>query len=143
MTREELVLAAMAASNGAVHTPVQMQKLLFLIEKSIPEHIGGPHFDFEPYDYGPFDPKVYWSLDTLASGGLVEVLSEPDLRWKKYKLTEFGIQQGKQVLSSLHVPIQTYLEQLSSWVRRLSFSELVSSIYSKYPEMRVNSVFRG
>jgi len=143
MTREELVITALAASNGAIHTPVQMQKLLFLIDKKIPESFGGPHFHFTPYAYGPFDSQVYGSLDVLANSGLVDVLSEPHLRWKKYKLAEMGLEKGKELLSSLHPPIQAYLRELSSFVRGLSFEELVSSIYREYPEMKVNSIFRG
>jgi uncharacterized protein len=143
VTRQELILAALAASNGDTHTPVQMQKLLFLIDKKIPQHVGGPHFQFEPYDYGPFDARVYHSLDNLAIQGLVEILTQPNLRWKKYKASESGLELGRTLLSSLDPPVQAYIKSLSSFVRRLSFAELVSSIYREYPEMREKSVFRG
>lgn len=120
-----------------------MQKLLFLIDKTIPQHVGGPHFQFEPYDYGPFDAQVYRSLDDLASRGLVEIVSQPNLRWKKYKATDSGFERGQALLSSLEPSVQAYIKSLSSFVRRLSFAELVSSIYREYPEMREKSVFRG
>jgi hypothetical protein len=143
MTREELILAALAASGGGTHTPVQIQKLLFLIDKKLAAQVGGPHFDFVPYDYGPFDSSIYTCLDRLAARDLVEVISEPNLRWKKYRLRQEGLQRGANVLSSLHPSVQAYLRDLAGFVRRLSFAQLVASIYRAYPEMKVNSVFRG
>jgi hypothetical protein len=69
MTRDELVLAAMAPGGGYRYTPVQVQRLLFLIDRQIPEHVGGPHFHFIPYHCGPFDGAVYNELDLLAATG--------------------------------------------------------------------------
>ena len=58
MTRKEVVLAALAPAKHAPHSPVQVQKLIFLIDRNIPREVGGPHFDFQPYNYGPFDKAV-------------------------------------------------------------------------------------
>ena len=35
------------------------------------------------------------------------------------------------------------IEQVSKFVRSLSFEQLVSAIYKAYPRMKANSVFRG
>jgi hypothetical protein len=40
-TKEQVVLAALAPSECATHSPVQVQKLLFLIDALIPELVGG------------------------------------------------------------------------------------------------------
>jgi hypothetical protein len=32
---------------------------------------------------------------------------------------------------------------VSDWVRAQSFNSLVKAIYDAYPEMKVNSIFRG
>lgn len=143
MTREQLVLAALAASNGATHTPVQVQKLVFLIQKRVGVPIAGPWFNFEPYDYGPFDAAVYDALDHWDSQGMVETITSPNLRWKKYRATVEGSQEGQRILSSLDHSSADYIRELSAWVRRLSFADLVSSIYSEYPEMREHSIFQG
>jgi hypothetical protein len=143
MTREQLVLAALAASNGATHTPVQMQKLLFLIDNKIPLAVNGPHFNFEPYDYGPFDSKVYDTLERLDLDGLVETVSSSNLRWKKYRTTEHGLEVGRDLLDQLDATTADYIRQLSNWVRSLSFADLVSSIYNAYPEMKAKSIFKG
>jgi hypothetical protein len=47
----------------------KVQKLLFLIDREIPRLVGGPHFNFQSYDFGPFDRDVYDTLEALAAQG--------------------------------------------------------------------------
>lgn len=140
MDKSRLVLAALAASNGDSHSPVQVQKLLFLIDKEIPGYTEGPHFDFVPYDYGPFDKDVYRTLDLLAFVGLVET-EESGRGWKRYRLTPEGQQRGEKALAELPANAHQYMQDVSKFVRSLSFADLVSAIYQAYPEMKANSVF--
>ena len=63
----DIILAALAASRGAAHSPVQMQKLLFLLDKRLANELGGPHFNFIPHHYGPFDRTIYDLLEQLAT----------------------------------------------------------------------------
>ena len=72
-SREEIILAALSPAGGVPHTPVQVQKLLFLVDRNLPSLIGGPKFNVEPYHYGPFDQKVYSTLGELSRQGLVEI----------------------------------------------------------------------
>jgi hypothetical protein len=141
MTRDELILAAMAPGGGYGYTPVQMQKLLFLIDRQIPAHVGGPHFNFIPYHYGPFDRAVYFQLDRLAGEGSITVdhTSSP----RTFQLTPAGLGKGTMVLSALSPPIQDFITRTSHFVRTQSFSSLVSAIYKAFPEMRENSVFQN
>jgi|ERR1035437_266475 hypothetical protein len=144
LNKEQVVLAALASAAGEVFTPVQIQKLLFLLERRLwPNHELGPYFNFAAYDYGPFDADVYVVLENLQKKGLVEIFNEPHLRWNKYKSTTKGAAEGKAVLQSLGEDVRNYLQALSEFVRGLSFAELVGAIYKAYPEMKVNSVFRG
>ena len=141
MKRKKLVLAAMSPAGTGSFSPVQVQKLFFILERNIGEQIGGPHFSFLPYDYGPFDSAVYQELERLQENGLIEVLDRERLGRRAYKLTAKGLAVGQDALSKLDEPIQTYICRLVEWVRALTFSQLVSAIYSKYPEMKQNSVF--
>jgi hypothetical protein len=43
MIRADLVLAVMSAGRRALHTPVQVQKLFFLIDRNIADQVGGPY----------------------------------------------------------------------------------------------------
>ncbi len=142
MDKRTLLLAALAAGEGDEHSPVQVQKLIFLIEKNVASDLGGERFKFVPYDYGPFDSSLYGELQGLEFEGLA--VSEATTRgWKKYRLTAEGQRRGNEVLSSMVPRARDYLREVSAFVRRLSFAELVSSVYKAYPEMKVNSVFKG
>jgi|SRR6266850_6055654 len=142
MDRQSLMLAALAASDGATHSPVQVQKLFFLLDQEIPSHVGGPYFHFIPYDYGPFDVEVYDELKNLEQQDLVAIEREPYTRWKMYRLTPQGQRKGDELLGKMKPAVAAYIRKLSEWVRSLSFAQLVAAIYRKYPDMQVNSVFR-
>ena len=141
MDRREIVLAGLSTGNCDLYSPVQIQKLFFLIDKNIADKINNkPFFNFEPYNYGPFDKDVYTTLGELAKEGLVEII--PQGSWDSYKLSNEGQKVGAEIISSLSQPQQEYIKAVSEFVRKLSFSELVSAIYKEYPDMKTNSVFQ-
>ena len=140
MERNKLVLAALSVAKGSLHTPVQLQKLFFLIDMEIPELVGGPHFDFQPYNYGPFDQAVYRELEILELFNLAE--TAPQATWSAYRLTGHGQESGEALFQKLDARAQAYISEASAFVRRLSFTELVSAIYKAYPKMREKSVFQ-
>lgn len=104
--------------------------------------IGGLYFNFVPYDYGPYDKDVYRELENLAEMGLVGVIGDPSFSYRKYRASGDGLVDGAAELDDLPDTISVYIRQLSSFVRRLSFSQLVRAVYQEYPEMKENSVFR-
>jgi uncharacterized protein YwgA len=140
MNRPDLLLAALsAAGKGVQYEPVQVQKLFFLIDTEISNLVGGPHFDFQPYDYGPFDSAVYSELEALQARGLVAIEQG---YYRHYALTDGGYERGAKLLEAMNAGAREFLCAAAKWVRSLSFSELVSAIYKKYPPMRKNSIFR-
>jgi uncharacterized protein len=141
-SRSDIVLAALSPAGGVPHTPVQVQKLLFLVDRNLPSLIGGPKFKFEPYHYGPFDLEVYSTLGDLARQGLVEITQSSSGNWREYRLTPDGQACGQAVQDRLDQRARNYLETASKFVRSLSFTDLVSAIYKAYPEMRARSVFQ-
>lgn len=142
MTRRELVLAAMAtAGEGASYSPVQLQKLFFMLDREGPHLVGGPHFAFEPYDYGPFDRAVYVEVEQLVSQGLA--IAETNGRYKHYTLTPSGLSAGRQAAAHLSAQARSYIDGLAVWVRSLTFQQLVGAIYERHPDMRAKSIFVG
>jgi hypothetical protein len=142
MEKSELVLAGLAAGGqGAIYPPAQVQKLFFLLDKEVPTYVEGPHFAFVPYDYGPFDSSVYDALDRAALSGLVDINRTGRVR--TYSLTAEGYKIGSAALAKIHEPARTFVSSAAKWVISLSFAQLVSAIYQKYPDMKSNSVFRG
>ena len=142
MTRSEILLAGLAAGGeNATYSPVQVQKLFFMLDREASAALGGPFFKFAPYDYGPFDQAVYAELDDLARQNLASI--QPNGRYRVYSLSQAGHIEGRRLLSALQPGVRDYVSNVAHWVRQLSFQQLVASIYNKYPEMKVNSVFRG
>ncbi len=144
MTRREIVLAMLAASGGRPYSPAQIQKAIFLVSRNLKDVIAsGPRFKFEPYDYGPFDASVYHEIDDLEREGLSETGYTVDSRWREYRATPDGVAAGRKLLLAMPEKRRKYFEEVSRWVRSLTFAELVSAIYKEYPEMRARSIFRG
>ena len=139
MTRNEVILAALAPAAGVSHSPVQVQKLLFLLDEECPKTLDGPHFAFEPYSYGPFDTDVYRVLEELRDQGLVVIGSNG--RWRNYALSPMGQEKANAVLSELPSTTTDYIRRASEFVRKHGFSALVAAIYKAYPHMKENSVF--
>ena len=143
MNRNDFVLAVFASSNNAIYSPVQIQKLFFLIEKKIPELSENNYFNFTPYNYGPFDPNIYDVISELISSEDLEMISDINSRIMKYNTTKKGQIRGEHILQSLDEKVADKIRILSEFVRKLSFSELVSAIYKEYPDMKKYSIFRG
>lgn len=141
MNKRELLLVAFGAGAKHEHTPVQVQKLLFLIDRNVGARIDGPVFNFAPYDYGPFDASVYEVLRELEGDGLVSS-SESTRGWKRHALTDKGVAEGERLAQGIDPVVIDYIKRASEFVRSLSFSDLVSAVYKAYPEMKANSVFR-
>jgi hypothetical protein len=140
--KDEFVLAVLAASDGAEFTPVQVQKLFFLLDRKAPNIVEGPYFDFHPDDYGPFDSSVYSTLESLSRAGHVSIDCVQDLRRRLYRPTIAGQKIGRDKLSHFPLPVQEYIASLSRWLRGLSFADLVTYVYTEFPEMKANSIFR-
>jgi uncharacterized protein len=141
ISQEDIVLAALSPAGGTPYSPVQVQKLLFLVDQNLSPCLGGLKFDFQPHHYGPFDKRVYFTLEDLAQRGMVEITRGRG-NWPEYRLTPEGQTRAAEVMAGLDERARSYLGRVSAFVRSLSFSELVSAIYKAYPEMRVRSVFQ-
>lgn len=140
MDTRNLILAALAAGGeNVIYSPVQVQKLFFLIDREAADLVEGPHFRFEPYNYGPFDRAVYEELDVLGREGLIEI-HESDW-YPAYSLTSDGYQRGVGELHGLDEPAQLFLTSVARWIRPLNFQQIVAAIYRQYPEMKARSVF--
>jgi hypothetical protein len=75
--------------------------------------------------------------------GLAEVIPQNGVRWSRYAASDRDVQNGEQYLSRMAPREREYIKTVASWVRSQSFKTLVKSIYVQYPEMKLNSIFRG
>ena len=143
LSRDQITLVVLSLADGGTFTPVQIQKALFLASDKVPdafEH--NSHYDFQPYDYGPFDARVYSDAQGLEIRGLAQINQQPGSRWRTYAASPAGIAEGRRLAGLLSREQREVLERIAHLVRSLSFNDLVSAIYRAYPHMRERSVFR-
>jgi uncharacterized protein YwgA len=138
--KNAVLLFALAAAPEHSLTPVQVQKIAFLVGQEAKRLAPKPFYKFTPYDYGPFSPAVYNDLSKYAQDGLVAVDRPPGARVRRYRLTSEGLEHLQSTDAEMS-PLADYVSQATQWVTSLSFTELVSAIYARYPSYKKNSVF--
>jgi hypothetical protein len=131
---------AIAQAKGEALTPVQLQKILFLLGKEMPAATGKAFYSFHPYNYGPFDSQVYSDAELLSDMGLLSI--QRPSRWAEYAVTPAGLVRAAELEKQASSEALSYLRKIVEWARSLSFQQLVRSIYKQYPEFRTNSVFQ-
>jgi uncharacterized protein len=142
LQRDEVALVVLSFAEGGAFTPVQIQKALFLAsDKAAAAFDPNSRYDFQPYDYGPFDSRVYSDVQGLEGRGLAQISQQPGSRWRTYAASAQGIAEGR-LADQLTNEQRDVLERIANLVRSLSFNDLVSAIYRAYPHMRERSVFR-
>ena len=140
--RQDWTLLAVAAADGDWLTPVQLQKVLFLLGDRQAAIVGSDFYRFRPYNYGPFSADVYKDAEALAAVGLLEIEVEaPRRAWALYRATPEGLRQARNVAAAVSPASVEYLRRLVEWARSLSFHQLVSAVYSAYPHQRARSIF--
>jgi uncharacterized protein len=137
--RTDWLLIALAHRQGRPLTPAQIQKAMFILGREMPRAVGDDFYHFEPYNYGPFDARVYHDLEAFVARGLVSIDGAGTRR--TYAITPSGLQEAEAVRPRLDRHGVEYLGRVVDWVASLSFPALIRAIYARYPEMRVNSVF--
>lgn len=143
MKNKDITLLTIASAQGDGLSPVQLQKSLFLIGKSGLAGLPDDFYEFYPYNYGPFNPEVYSEADALVNEGLVNGIEKPGRTWRTYVISAEGQAYAVKSKKQIHKQLDKYMEEVVSWVKSLTFNELLRAIYAKYPEYRENSVFQG
>ena len=136
----DVLLKIITAAEGDPITPVQLQKIAFLVGEECKEFVPKPYYKFVPYDYGPFSAKIYQDAELLEKQGLVSIDISPTGGWKEYSAT---FRSSGADTSSIPEILADYIETAVKWAMELTFRELVSSIYHHYPNYRENSIFNG
>lgn len=139
LERKHWTLLAIASANGASVSPVQLQKALFVLGRELPDLVGEGYYDFQPYNYGPFDSTVYEDAEALAEDGLVSI-NRP-YRWSEYAATPEGMHLAASLRERASPSAAQFLSDLVSWARQLTFQDLVRAIYARYPDTRAKSIF--
>jgi hypothetical protein len=138
LTREDVLLLLVDGAEGQFPIdPVRLMKGAFLVVRR-GRNEWSQLFNFQAYDYGPFDSQVYDTKDFLILRGLLDVRRG---RYEQYDLTD----EGLDAVEAVHAR----LAEDADWIRRIgnytstrSFDQLLDDIYTEYPEFRERSVHR-
>jgi DNA-binding PadR family transcriptional regulator len=141
MEKKEFILAVLCTKSDHKYSPVQVQKLFFLIDRLLAPKLNQVFFNFQPYHYGPFDSTLYKELEDLFFNDFLKIYRTSYNGYRIYSLTDKGIHKGNECLKELKKDIQSDIADLNNFVTSLSFTELLSVIYKEYPDMKVNSIF--
>jgi hypothetical protein len=142
-----LVLFLAAGARRPV-APVRVQKGLFLLAKSslLP---ASERYGFEPYNYGPMSRELYRDVRRLCGEGVAEIqprLDAPDGRtWRAVALTPSGRRRAAVLEARArgdHPEALLEVASIRARVDGLSFTELLTLVYDRYPEYASRSVFR-
>jgi hypothetical protein len=133
-----LLLIAEGADGQFPLDPIRLMKGGFLAWKQGPSE-WTPLFDFQPYDYGPFDSRIYRARDDLIRSGLLDVSSQG--RYDRYEVTPAGRERAAQLRASQPQPFVDFLSEIGSYVTSRSFADLLREIYEAFPPFAKHSVF--
>ena len=142
MDRRHWALLAIDEAGTGGLSPVQLQKVLFLIGRNLPSEVGYLYYDFVPYNYGPFDARVYSDAQSFVNSDLVQMVQIPGRNWAYYTVTPAGHDLAEYVrVSEVSARASQYITTVVKWVQSLTFAQLLSAIYKAYPEYKAKSVF--
>jgi hypothetical protein len=134
--RDDLLLLI---AKGAENAPypfdaIRTMKSAFIVsQRGLAEWRG--LFDFQPYDYGPFDSAVYRSRDSLLDQGLLERSGGYDA----CVLTEGGQRRVGELEAQLGENAN-WLKGIGWWASSRSFAQLLREVYAEYPDFAARSI---
>ncbi len=137
---EDLILLLADGAEGPYDLdPVRVMKGCFIISQA-----GRPAwrtlFQFRPYDYGPFDTRVYNARDALLSDGLLR--ADRSGRYDSYTLTDDGEARISEITEELGQHDADWVRSIGRYVTSKSFSKLLDEIYIRWPDFTTQSVHR-
>jgi hypothetical protein len=89
--------------------------------------------------------QIYDDLDALVAGDLVEQVPVRGQSWTLYRATALGVARGNELVAQAGDVYSQAVEHLfatKAAVASVSFEELLTDVYDRYPDMATKSVFR-
>ena len=137
MDKLELTQAALSAGGrGAEFNAIQLQNLLFLIDREVAAKCGGPFFEFEASRYGPFDSGVFDVAESLAGAGRLVIRSRRPI-WT-VALSAEGFAVGEALRRDMPRSCRSYLRKAARWILGRPFGAMLGGICERYPDIAEN-----
>lgn len=116
-------------------------KGLFLLSRTL-EPLAG-QYSFTPYDFGPFDSRVYRDLDALQARGFIESTNVGIGRRREFWLTDQGKLRFEDLKATISEGEFNEIQTAKTYVTSLGADALLSDVYERFPEFRSRSIARA
>jgi uncharacterized protein YwgA len=134
-SKSEIILNVLGLVPTEQFSPVQIQKLFFLLDKKL----GFGCFNFQAHLYGPYDKGLTDALKRMSvSGKSIDMKNIDGLLY--YQINSNSIPDTSRFLDRGK---REFIINMVSFVKSLSFKQLCMAIYNEFPDMAKNSVFFG
>jgi uncharacterized protein YwgA len=145
MRREDwllLLLGFKGQDSSPSLDPVRIQKGMFLVakESGLPET---ETYQFVAYNWGPYSRALRNDLGLLVNQGYAQARDVPGYSWKRYALTEAGIDRARELLNESPADAARAVAEIKRRVTGMSFTKLLDDVYAAYPDYAVNSLFKA
>ena len=120
---------------------LRVMKGLFLLSHTL-EPLAN-QYTFAPYDFGPFDSKVYRDLDALQARGFIDSSNVGIGRRREFWLTELGRRRFDELQASVSAGEFDEIQAAKTFVTSLDADALLSDVYDRFPEFRSRSIARA
>lgn len=127
---ERMVLYAIGSGGIPINSLVNLQKVIFLCCRSLPE-ILGESFRFEAHKKGPYCSDIDETVLDLSSSGL--------LNSKDLTLSVRGEDVYEVVSEGVREPLKSTIDYWKEFQQGLTEEELLTFVYSTYPDTVRNS----
>ena len=127
---ERMVLYAIGSGGIPINSLVNLQKVIFLCCRSLPE-ILGESFRFEAHKKGPYCSDIDETVLDLSSSGL--------LNSKDLTLSVRGEDIYEVVSEGVREPLKSTIDYWKEFQQGLTEEELLTFVYSTYPDTVRNS----
>lgn len=129
LNRQKIILQLLKEAGGSA-SRLQLVKWAFLLAKETSLGSGSAFYEFVPYYYGPFSFSLSREMDDLLRNGMLQAQEG-----RVWKLTEAGVQYKGLLEDSVRQDVSFIIARYG----KTPVSELVESIYKRYPWFTVNS----
>ncbi|MEM4213937.1 MAG: DUF4065 domain-containing protein [Candidatus Methanomethylicaceae archaeon] len=138
--RPLFLLILLAADKGApIIGRLKLEKLLFKVQKDLlDKNPMLPRYNFRPYKYGPYTEDAYDDLEALKE---LDLAKEKD---SVFEITQKGIDLLEELEKKgvLDKDLIEKIEDIKRKYNKLDTDQLLTIIYSEYPDYATRSEIR-
>lgn len=144
-TPEEWVLVFLyaghdrATKNPAINGMLMFTKQFFVFVKEVKSDLQ-EHFNFIPFDYGPYSFVLKQIINDLVNEDYIVVEKSDDRQ--DFILTNKGVEKAEMLSKNLDEKTKHTLENLRREATQLGYRGVLRYVYSRYPEYTTASKIR-